>query len=388
MKKLLIVPLALCLLAGLFACGKKEAAETTTAVQSTATTTTNMAEPTTLSADTMFATGLKAANSIEKLSDHLYSMEYEGDYGFSGFLERGGAASSEELGTYIAEVLSGGLVHFDLAALDFGCSTISAKLPGGGYGFGRNFDWNACTAMIIKAVPPDGYASVTTANLDFLGFGDGFAPEGFLNKIFSLAAVYAPLDGMNEKGLCVAVLTINTPEETHQNTGKPNLTTTTAIRLLLDRAASVDEAVALLEQYDMHSDLGTMHHLAISDAGGRSVVVEYIDNIMHVTETPVVTNFFLTPGDVYGAGSKTSKQRYDILSQLHEETNGTMGMDQIKEGLRAVRHSMFVKEGKTTQWSIVYNQASLALLFYHRENFQSPYTFQLTTNEPESRVKQ
>ena len=381
MKKLLIFALLLSLAAGLSACGKEETIEiTTTVAQSTTEVTTTMAEPTTLSADAMIATIQKAANSVEKLSNRLYYMEYAGDYGFSGFLERGGAASAEELADYIAEVLSGGLANFDLSAIDFGCSTISAKLPGGGYGFGRNFDWNNCTAMIIKAVPIDGYASITTSNLDFLGFGAGYVPEGPLNKMLSLASVYAPLDGMNEKGLCVAVLTINHPDETHQNTGKPNLTTTTAIRLLLDRAATVNEAIALLEQYDMHSDLGMMYHFAISDAEGRSVVVEYIKNIMYVTEAPVVTNFFLTPGELYGVGHITSKQRFDILSRLHEETDGTMSMEQIKEGLRTVRHSLFVEGGKTTQWSIVYNQTSLELLFYHRENSKSPYTFQLTVN--------
>jgi len=45
--------------------------------------------------------------------------------------------------------------------------------------------------------------------------------------------------------------------------------------LLLDRAATVDEAVALLKQYDMHSSLASAHHFSIADASGRSAVVEY-----------------------------------------------------------------------------------------------------------------
>ena len=40
---------------------------------------------------TMFGTQLTAAMTIEKLDDHLWSMEYKGDYGFDGFLEQGGA---------------------------------------------------------------------------------------------------------------------------------------------------------------------------------------------------------------------------------------------------------------------------------------------------------
>ena len=64
------------------------------------------------------------------------------------------------------------------------------------------------------------------------------------------------MDGINEKGLCVAVLMIEDSDVTEQDTGKPGITTTTAVRLLLDQAADVDEAIRLLEQYDMNSSAG------------------------------------------------------------------------------------------------------------------------------------
>ena len=70
--------------------------------------------------------------------------------------------------------------------------------------------------------------------------------------------------------------------ETHQQTDKPDLTTTTAIRLLLDRAATVDEAISLLRQYDMNSSIGLAHPLSLSDASGKRVVVEYVDDEMLV----------------------------------------------------------------------------------------------------------
>ena len=93
------------------------------------------------------------------------------------------------------------------------------------------------------------------------------------------------MDGMNEKGLCVAVLMIEDRPAFSQDTGKPDLTTTTAVRLLLDRAASVEEAVELLSGYDLHASAGMMVHFSIADASGRSVAVEYIDNEMRVVET-------------------------------------------------------------------------------------------------------
>jgi len=61
---------------------------------------------------------------------------------------------------------------------------------------------------------------------------------------------------------------------TQQETGKPALTTTSAINYLLKNAATVDEALELLRGIDMHSDIGAAHHYAIADASGKSVVVE------------------------------------------------------------------------------------------------------------------
>ena len=41
----------------------------------------------------MFGTFISAANTVQKLEDGLYCMEYTGDYRFNQFLKQGGAAS-------------------------------------------------------------------------------------------------------------------------------------------------------------------------------------------------------------------------------------------------------------------------------------------------------
>lgn len=135
---------------------------------------------------------------------------------------------------------------------------------------GRNFDWEGAnsSAIIIHTKPQNGYDSYSTSWFYFLGFGQNWKPEGFANQYMALAAIYVPLDGINEKGLCVADLVNGDNEQTHQKTDKVDLTASTAIRLLLDRAATVDEAIELLEQYDMNSAVGMSHHIAISDASG------------------------------------------------------------------------------------------------------------------------
>ena len=45
-------------------------------------------------------------------------------------------------------------------------------------------------------------------------------------------------------------------EKKEQDRGKTSIITADAIRLVLDKAANVDEALALIEEYDMYSVIG------------------------------------------------------------------------------------------------------------------------------------
>ena len=194
----------------------------------------------------MFGTMITAAKTIEKLEVGLYSMEYKGDYGFDDFLAGGGAASDSAVADYLVSFLSHGFykIETDVQTGEFGCSTICTEDENGVVLFGRNYDWKECRAIIVHTVPENGYESISTCCLDFLGFSEDYAPDGpMMDRMLTLAAIYVPLDGMNEKGLMVADLMAGDDEQTHQQTNKCDLTTTTAIRLLLDKAATVDEAI-------------------------------------------------------------------------------------------------------------------------------------------------
>lgn len=150
----------------------------------------------------MFGPFVKAANSIEKLEDGLYAMEFAGDYGFDDFLTNGGAASDGEVAEYLVSFLSHGFYKADgnVATGSFGCSTIYTQDENGTYFFGRNYDWAECETMIVHTKPENGYESVSTCCLDFLGFGDKYAPDGSMTeRMQSIAAIYVPLDGSYEK---------------------------------------------------------------------------------------------------------------------------------------------------------------------------------------------
>lgn len=299
----------------------------------------------------------------------LSVVRYEGGYGLDDFLSQGGGASDAQVVEFLTSYLGGAVPPFQTEG--FGCSTLSIPSPEGHALFGRNFDWNACEALIVQAVPSEGYASISTVNMGFLGsYLDQFPAQAR-----TMAALYAPLDGMNEKGLCVAVLMIQDQASISQDTGKSDLTTTTAVRLLLDRAADVEEALALLEQYDLHSSMGMMVHFALADAGGNSVAVEYIGNKMVVTETPVLTNFYLAEGEKQGVGTAQSHTRYDILTDALAQSP-SMTLKQVRDAMDSVSKDNF-GEFESTEWTVVYDQSTGEIRYYHRENYETAYLFQV-----------
>ena len=307
------------------------------------------------------------ASEVRELETGLSIVRYEGEYGFDAFLEQGGAGSDADVAAYITSLLD---QEIHMEGSPFGCSTLSVKNQTGGYLFGRNFDWNTCNGWIVSARPENGYASVSTVNMDFIQAG-GVDLLQLPDSAQAFVSLYAPLDGMNEKGLAVSVNMIQDSPGISQDSGKPALTTTRAVRLFLDWAADVEEALELLQQYDFHSSMGLMVHLAIADADGRSVAVEYVDHEMVVIETPVVTNFYLAPGEKQGIGTAQSHTRYEILTGALEE-QGEMTETRVRDALDSVSKDNF-GDSQSTEWSIVMNQETKELIYYHRENYGRAY---------------
>lgn len=312
---------------------------------------------------------------IRKLKDGLSAVRYEGEDWFGQFLSQGGASSDSGVVDFITGQLQMGASDMGFAADGFGCSTLAVRSPEGEALFGRNFDWQKCEAMIVQSDPSDGYASISTVNTNFIRAGYGAGLSELPDEVRALIALYAPLDGMNEKGLAVSVNMIQDRAVINQDTGKPDITTTTAIRLLLNQAADVEEALALLEQYDMHSSMGMMVHFALADKSGRSVVAEYIGNEMVITETPVVTNFYLAPGEKQGIGTSQSHTRYDMLMKRLSEKE-SLSTEEVRDALDSVSKDNF-GEFESTEWSIVYNLEQGEARYYHREDYENSYVFQV-----------
>ncbi|MBO7145698.1 MAG: linear amide C-N hydrolase [Salinivirgaceae bacterium] len=327
----------------------------------------------------MFGSLVKGAMSVEKLDDGLYYMEFSGDDGFDELMANGGVKDSDELMEYIAKFMSKG--YYTLPAsvdsTDFGCSTLTVSTPDNNVLMGRNFDFPSATAMILHTTPKRGYENISTFNMEFYGFGDEWLPEGFQNQFLALSGLFLALDGINEKGFAIADLMAGDNVETHQNTGKPSLTTTSAIAYLLKNAASVDEAIDLLGKIDMHSDIGAAHHYAMSDASGKSVVVEYVDNQMVVTETHAVTNHYLCQ-QKHNAGLIAGDHRYEQLCHFYDSANGVMDKQQLNDAVFSVAQQPWGENFVGgTQWTIIMNLTEHSATYYWRRNFDKPFSFRL-----------
>ena len=321
---------------------------------------------------------ISTTSEVTKLERGFSAVRYDGDYSFDQFLEQGGAESDQNVLRFLTDTVFGKDYGLQMGGDAFGCSTISVKNTDGGYLFGRNFDWQACDALVVTAYPDNGYASISTVNLDFIKQGAGFVSHFMSDEIMPVAALYAPLDGMNEKGLCVSVNMIQDGATINQNTDKADITTTTAIRLMLDKAATTEEALTLLGQYDLHASMNYMIHFAIADSEGNSVAVEYIDDEMVVTETPILTNFYLAEGEKNGIGTQQSHTRFEILTKALEEKS-SMTIPEVRDTLDSVSKDNF-NEYESTEWSIVFDQSEMTAVYYHREDYENGYSFKLDTS--------
>lgn len=326
---------------------------------------------------------------MRKIADGFYYATFSGDDGLDAFL-KSGADGEAALGAYVKGWLAGapaGETSEKSDRIPFGCSTVTARDPEGETLFGRNLDWARSPALILTNTPAGGACpSVSTVNLEILRLCGIKDPENMPEGDLVRAALYFPLDGMNAHGFAMSVNMIKDAAAEAQRTapGKTPLNFTAAIRLLLDRAASVKDAVRLLGEYDLCiPGGGQLFHFAMADRSGESVVAEFIGGKMFITATPAVTNFYLTPNEVsgtdkYGIGTDQSVERYKtLLAKLaaapRTHAAPCLSADDVRGALAAVAKSNFNVPGASTEWSIVFNLAARTATYYRRENWSDPF---------------
>jgi hypothetical protein len=278
---------------------------------------------------------LATLNSLKQVDDYpLYTMHYYASYaqGPSAQPEGSGWASSS------------------LPAA-WACSLLAALGDPESLLYGRNFDWEFSPALLLFADPPDGYASVSMVDIAYLGFGGAVSSKVAdlpLEELRGLlAAPLLPFDGMNEHGLAVGMAAVP-PGDMRPDPGKETIGSLGVIREMLDHARSVDEAVDILDGYNIDFEGGPPLHYLLADRTGHAVLVEFYqgERILFPNEGPwhQATNFLRAAVEPSTAGQCS---RYDLIHQRLEGADGRLTAAEAMSLLAEVAQPH-------TQWSIVY----------------------------------
>lgn len=360
----------------------------------------------------------------ERNDDHLdgavYSMHVQGGFYLDDFVAQGGVSNDTDLIQFITDNITHGVVDLNMTAPEIGCSSFTATAENGDALFARNYDFSKTNAMLVFTDANEGrHASISTVDLQFLGIDVDQDMTGLMDKVICLAAPYAPLDGVNDAGVsCGIYMTYQGGEETvatSQDTDKPDFTSTTLLRLILDYADNVEEAVEIASSYDLHDSANTSYHYMVADASGKSAILEWTnDSAVDTTDNDgsqrtlkvvyndqdadigeregassyqIVTNFVLQPGYYEGvpAENKKGADRYDRLYEELQATDGVVADEQAAmDILQSVGRRSWDNDDKNscTVHSAVYNLTKKSVLWVTNENYDDPTAvFEFTLGE-------
>ena len=354
--------------------------------------------------------------SFQKLSDRdeahrdgaVYQIKVSGDYSFDEFLSRGGASNDAELISFVTRSITKGIIPMHIKTSSIACSAFTADTQSGDRVFGRNYDFSATNTAIVYTDPGEGrHASYSTIDLSFLGLDADKDVETVGQKILTLAAPYVPLDGINDAGVACGIFMSyqgegkGTPTDTQ--TDKPDLTSTTLLRLILDYADSVEDAVALAQQYDLHDSASSCFHYMVADSTGRSAILEWVgtdadhdadgaerqlnvlwndtDALSDSADWQVVTNFIKTLGYYDGTTAEMKGlDRYEHLAAALRETDGIVAdKNAAMDLLASVGRRTWNNDdsNSNTVHSVVYDLTDKSVLWVGNEHYgEEAYTFE------------
>ena len=218
---------------------------------------------------------------------------------------------------------------------------------------------------------------------------------------------YQCMDGINEKGLAVSILMVDIKEgdePTRMIAGSSML-----LRMLLDDCADVDAAIAYVNSCDLKPSDWQSCHLLVTDAAGKSVVIESRNGEVSVVETDVVTNFYVGSDDIadsyrngklreeavklvdengeprYRFGYGHGYHRFTTLAsqlEMHRDTNSSTYRTQMTEAEALVMLQSVAQNEQTaavgtswTQFSCLYRNAAKTVTVWPFQNWQTAYTF-------------
>lgn len=340
----------------------------------------------------------------DHLDGSVYTMEVKGGFYLDDFIAQGGAKSDAELIDFITGKITKGLLKMEISESEIACSAFTAQTLEADRLFGRNYDLSKTNTCIVFTEATEGrHATISTVDLQFLGMDVDQDVEGLMNKVTCLAAPYAPLDGVNDAGVSCGIFMSYQGEETivptDLNTDKPDITSTTLLRLILDYADNVEEAVEIASTYDLHDSAATSYHYMVADATGASVILEWVngadatdldgsarqlvvtynDDDTHIgqeesqSDFQWITNFIIQPDYYDDPADQKGLDRYQKLYEQLSQTDGIVADEEAAmEILASVGRRNWSNDDKNTctVHSAVYNLTDKSVLWVSNENYQ------------------
>ena len=298
--------------------------------------------------------------SLEQVDDYpLYTMRHYAEYGYEEYSgEEAGAASGP-----------GGAPEERAWA----CSLFAALADPESRLFGRNFDWSFSPSLVLFTDPPDGHASAALVDIAYLGFAGPLGDDLTARPIDELTALldahHIPFDGLNETGLAIAMAAV-TPGDVPLDPDKETIGSLGIMRVVLDRAATVDEAIELIGSYNIDFEGGPPLHYLVADADGKAALVEFHEGEMVVVPSEngwhQATNFLNSGVD----SPRDACWRYDAVYRALDATQGRLAVAGALSLLGEVAQP-------DTQWSVVYNQSTGEINVAMGQDFTTLYTFEL-----------
>ena len=344
---------------------------------------------------------LRTIRSIEQLDSdgYLYEMDYYANYDLDEVVESD-IDSNSRLLEYVLSKVSRGLYkpHVENAGSSIGCTSFHARnAEGDGWLFGRNYDMYKNPTMVVHSRPKKGYASISVVDMSHLGYSLEKLPDSFAGKALAVASVYAPMDGMNEKGVCVSIMALP-KQPSQQDTEKHDVGTTIIMRLILDRCATVEEAIDLVNSYDVRHDVkaGSGYHYMVADATGDTAVIEFDkddgwktlvvrhpegQDYMHVTNHLLNPKHYTTvPDETVGNPHSKSWWRYETVDSCLAAKGGRLTVEEAQEVLAKVHWKDLLWDTglvEDTQFSNVYDESALTLDLRPWNDYGTTYHFSL-----------
>src|ERR1051325_10353413 len=232
--------------------------------------------------------------------------------------------------------------------------------------FGRNYDFDIGSGMVIvnkrglskRSLSPNHPAQwfAQYASITFNQFGRDI-----------------PMDGMNERGLVVALAWLDGTQYPAAD-ARPELNEVEWIQYQLDTAASVDDVLARSQRVRIVPVVSPLHYL-VADRDGNTAAIEFLGGQLVVhrnPESPVLAN------DTYAA----SAAYLERLRREHATPQSAESLDRFARaaimlgepaGGDAVARAFDILDAvaeSNTRWSIVYDQRLLAVEYRTAVNRQ------------------